>query len=84
MSTMYSIISGSFMSTSRTETQRFQTLAERFQERAIPGFCNRVSYWSELGLKHQRGADVPARTLVLVVTVYLWVGTGSVGCPDVC
>lgn len=91
MSTMYSVISRSFMSTSRTETQHFQTLAERFQERAMQGFWKRISYWLEEGAEHWRGADVPARPLILVVTVYRhdkvtsgrkWVR--SVGCPVVC
>ena len=79
------------MSTNRTQTEHFQTSAERFQERAMQGFWKCISCWSELGVEHWRGADVPAQLLVLVVTVYLndkvtsgrkWVR--SVGCPDAC
>lgn len=57
----------------------------------MQGFCKRISFWSELGVEHRRGAEVPTWLLVLVVTVYLrdkvtsgrrWVRT--MGCPDGC
>lgn len=72
-------------------TEHFQSSAERFQERAMRGFCKHIRCWSGQGVEHQRGADVPAQLLVLVVTVYLcdkvascrkWVG--SRGYRDAC
>lgn len=85
------MISRSFTSTNRTETQHFQTSTERFLDKVMQEFWKCISCWSELGVEHQRGADVPAWPLVPVVTVYLCdkVTSGrkrvrSVGCPDVC
>lgn len=57
----------------------------------MQGYWKCVSCWSEIGVKHWRGADVPALLLVLVVTVDKHDGVTSgrkqvrsVGCPDAC